>query len=162
QECPGRTLPGAPSRLITGSKPDKWALALDPMPTNISAIVVAAGRGERAGDGPPKPYRTLAGRSVLARTLASLLGHPDVARTVVVIHRDHESLYSEAVATLAPEMVARLLPPVVGGDSRQASVRAGVQALDALALDGHLVLVHDAARPFLTTSLIDRAVATGM
>lgn len=121
-----------------------------------AVVVVAAGRGVRAvreGDA-PKQYRALAGRSVLARTLAAFLGHPRVDRVVVTIHPDHADLYAAAVAEFAGD--ARLLPPVAGGDTRQASVRAGLEALAEGGCDR--VLVHDAARPFVSPAVIDRAL----
>ena len=118
-------------------------------------LVVAAGRGSRAGAGLPKQYRALAGRPVIARTLDAVLGRPDIAGTVAVIHAEDRALYAEAVAGLDG-----LGDPVLGGDTRQDSVRAGLEALAARgADDGDLVLIHDGARPFTSQALVDRAVA---
>lgn len=117
-----------------------------------AAIVVAAGRGSRAGDGLPKQYRHIGGRMVLARTLERFCRHPEVGAVQVVIHPADAALYGEAAGDLP-----NLLPPVAGGADRQASVLAGLEALGALAPD--LVLVHDAARPFLSPALITRAIA---
>ena len=122
----------------------------------VVAIVVAAGRGSRAGLGLPKQYRTIAGASVLTRTLHALLAHPDIERVVCAIHPDDRALYDAAAGSLG-ETDARLAPPVDGGASRQASVR---NALHSLREPGDAVcLVHDAARPFLDRGLIDRAIA---
>jgi 2-C-methyl-D-erythritol 4-phosphate cytidylyltransferase/2-C-methyl-D-erythritol 2,4-cyclodiphosphate synthase len=117
-----------------------------------AAIVVAAGRSARAGDGAPKPYRPLAGVPVLRRTLDTLLARPELARIVVVIAADDRALYDATVAGLDP-------PPLTasGGATRTASVRAGLEALAAAAPD--FVLIHDAARPFVGHDLIDRVEA---
>lgn len=119
-----------------------------------AAIVVAAGRGSRAGGGAPKQYHVIGGESVLRRTLSALAAHPGISAVQVVIHPDDAERYQEAAAGLE-----KLRPPVPGGDDRQASVRAGLEALAQSAPD--IVLVHDAARPFLSQGLISRAIAAG-
>ena len=126
------------------------------MPTAPDAIIiVAAGRGVRAGEGLPKQYRLLAGLPVLARTLAALAGGAPGAVLQAVIHPDDRVLYDAAVA--ASRVAAdRLRPPVHGGATRQASVRAGLEALADVA--PARVLVHDAARPFVSPALVGRAL----
>lgn len=126
----------------------------DPHPSRslVAALVVAAGRGVRAGGGPPKQYRALGSASVLARSLAAFAGHEAVGAVLAVIHPEDEALY-RAAATGLP----KLRPPALGGASRQASVLAGLRALDATSPD--IVLIHDAARPFASSALIGRAVA---
>ena len=130
------------------------------METNgrVAAVVVAGGTGTRAAgtDGLPKQYRDVAGRSVLAHTLAAFLGHPRIDRVVTVIHPDHRELYDAATAEFAGE--PRLAAPVLGGATRQASVRAGLDGLAGVAPE--LVLVHDAARPFVSGAILDRTLAT--
>jgi 2-C-methyl-D-erythritol 4-phosphate cytidylyltransferase/2-C-methyl-D-erythritol 2,4-cyclodiphosphate synthase len=125
----------------------------------VVALIVAAGRGSRAGGGVPKQYRLLAGRPVLARTLESFLTHPLVDRVCVVIHPDDNGPYDTAVASLAPPLAKRLTPPAKGGETRQDSVRIGLEGLGEP--DGAVVLVHDAARPFVDAALIDRAIGAG-
>jgi 2-C-methyl-D-erythritol 4-phosphate cytidylyltransferase/2-C-methyl-D-erythritol 2,4-cyclodiphosphate synthase len=120
----------------------------------ITALIVAAGRGSRAGEGLPKQYRSICGRPVLARTLEVFFNHPQIDGVVTAIHPDDLELYRSATADLAS---AKLLPPAFGGDSRQESVLNGLRALASHAPG--LVLVHDAARPFVTAGLIDRAIA---
>lgn len=115
------------------------------------ALVVAAGQGIRAGGDIPKQYRRLGGRPVLRHGLATLAGHPAIDAVRVVIGEGHGPLYAEASRGLG------LLPPVTGGATRQGSVRAGLESLAADPPD--LVLIHDAARPFVSASLIDRVVA---
>ncbi|WP_428981034.1 bifunctional 2-C-methyl-D-erythritol 4-phosphate cytidylyltransferase/2-C-methyl-D-erythritol 2,4-cyclodiphosphate synthase [Lichenibacterium dinghuense] len=124
----------------------------------VHVLVVAAGRGSRAGEGLPKQYRSLAGRTVLARTLQAFFDRDDIADVVTVIHPDDRHLYDGAVAELPAR--GRLVEPVMGGATRQDSVRAGLEALSARgATDDDLVLIHDGARPFATPDLVSRAVA---
>ncbi len=119
------------------------------------AVIVAAGRGARvrAGGDLPKQYRTLAGMPVLAHSMRALAEHPGIDAVEVVIHADDRSHYEAAARPYA----ARLLHPVLGGATRQESVRLGLEALCERAPDR--VLIHDAARPFLTSDLIGRLLA---
>ncbi|QDZ10260.1 bifunctional 2-C-methyl-D-erythritol 4-phosphate cytidylyltransferase/2-C-methyl-D-erythritol 2,4-cyclodiphosphate synthase [Devosia ginsengisoli] len=122
---------------------------------SIFVIVVAAGKGERAsadGSTDPKQYRSLAGIPVLARTIRAFLDLPYVTNVLTVIHPDHADRY--ASLGLADD---RLLPPVTGGASRQASVLEGLKALAPLRPD--LVLIQDAARPFATPQVIGDVIA---
>lgn len=116
-------------------------------PPRVAAIVVAAGRGSRAGEGAPKQYRMLAGQPVLRRSLAALAGHPRMSHVVAVIHPEDTAAFSEAAHGLGAL-------PVHGGATRQDSVRRGLEALADFAPD--LVLIHDAARPLLPHDVIDR------
>ena len=127
----------------------------------IVAIVVAAGRGSRAGGEMPKQYRTLGGRPLLAHTLEAFLTHPKVDGVLCAIHPGDRTLYDEAVADLADRAGPKLLGPVNGGDTRQISV---CRALEGLASQGkpEICLVHDAARPFVDSVLIDRAIEAGL
>ena len=122
-------------------------------------LVVAAGRGARAGEGGPKQYRVLAGEQVLTRTLRSLLRDAPGARAQVAIHQDDRAFYDAAIAPLPTGLRERLEPPAIGGATRQESVCNG---LEALALAGASpdapVLIHDAARPFVGPELIRRAL----
>jgi len=116
------------------------------------ALIVAAGRGVRAGGGIPKQYQSIGGVPMLRRTIEAFLNHPAIDRILVVIGED-DVRYGD----VAPQNAGRLLPPVRGGETRQDSVRAGLQALSGRS--PQRVLVHDAARPFATADLIDRVVA---
>ncbi len=124
------------------------------MTDRVAAIVVAAGRGERAGGGVPKQYRPIAGEPMIRPTLRVFLDHPQIDVVQPVIRSDDESDFAAATVGLK-----NLPAPVAGGATRQASVRAGLEALAPVAPD--LVLIHDAARPFLTHGLIDRAIIAG-
>src|SRR5712671_6920304 len=119
--------------------------------TRVAAVVVAAGRGLRAGGDVPKQYRQILGEPVIRPSLATLARHGEISTVQPVIHPDDAALFQPAIAGLD------LLPAVHGGASRQASVRAGLQALERHRPD--LVLVHDAARPFASDALITRAIA---
>ena len=117
----------------------------------VAAIVVAAGRGLRAGGDVPKQYRQVNGEPVIRPSLNAFLQHRQVAMVQPVIHPDDAVLFAAAAAGLD------VLPAVHGGATRQASVRAGLEALGAQRPD--LVLVHDAARPFASPALVARAIA---
>ena len=127
--------------------------------TGAIFLVVAAGRGERAGAGGPKQYRPLAGRQVLTRTLEALLGAAPESRAFVAIYRDDVDLYQQAIAPLPEHLRQRIDPPVFGGATRQDSVCNGLEAIAASgASEGAAVLIHDAARPFVAAGLISRAM----
>jgi len=119
------------------------------------AVIVAGGRGERlhGASDIPKQYLPLAGAPVLAHSLRVLAGHPQVDRIQVVIHPTDRDRYEAAARPFA----ARLAGPVAGGPTRQESVRRGLEALEVLAPER--VLIHDAARPFLTADLVTRLLA---
>lgn len=119
-------------------------------PVTTAVILVAAGRGRRSGEGIPKQYRPLAGASALRRSISLFHEAPGVSRVQVVIHPDDSDLYEESAQGF------ELPPPVPGGETRQASVLAGLVALEP-ERPGE-VLVHDAARPFASPALITRAI----
>ncbi len=127
---------------------------------SVAAIIVAAGRGTRAGGGIPKQFRPLAGKSALARSLEVFLSHGGIMQVVPVIHGGDRHLFEAARGELA-EVANRLGPAVAGGETRQHSVRNGLEALAGRNPAPSLVLVHDAARPFVSAALIDRAIAAG-
>ncbi len=120
----------------------------------VAAVIVAAGRGQRAGGDIPKQYRTVGGEPAIRSTLAAFSGHPDVDVVQPVIHPADSPLFRAASGGLA-----KLSEPVAGGATRQISVLAGLRALEAHAPE--LVLIHDAARPFLSGKLISRAIQAG-
>lgn len=119
----------------------------------VGAVVVAAGRGERAGQAAegPKQYRRIGGRPVIRRTLDALLAHPRISHIVVAIHPEDEALFAKAAAGLGDRVRA-----VHGGPSRQVSTRLGLLALSEYA--PATVLIHDAVRPFVDHALIDRVI----
>jgi 2-C-methyl-D-erythritol 4-phosphate cytidylyltransferase / 2-C-methyl-D-erythritol 2,4-cyclodiphosphate synthase len=121
------------------------------MPALVAAVVVAAGRGLRAGGDVPKQYRKIASQPVIRPSLAILAQHPEISAVQPVIHPNDTEFFAAASSGLS------LLPPVFGGATRQASVRAGLESLAARQPD--IVLVHDAARPFASPALVTRAIA---
>ncbi|MCO8145940.1 bifunctional 2-C-methyl-D-erythritol 4-phosphate cytidylyltransferase/2-C-methyl-D-erythritol 2,4-cyclodiphosphate synthase [Rhodovulum tesquicola] len=116
----------------------------------VTAIIVAAGRGTRAGGDRPKQYQRLGGRAVLGRTVAAFAAHPRVSGLVVVQHPDDADLFAEAMAGL--DLAVTRVP---GGATRDASVAAG---LGAVPPGTTRVLIHDGARPLVSAALIDRVI----
>lgn len=119
-----------------------------------AALIVAAGRGSRAGGPLPKQYHPLGGRPLLSRTLLPFAAHSGISHILTVIHPDDRPLYEEAATG-----IGKLLPPVPGGATRQASVLAGLEALARTLPDLGSVLIHDGARPFVSAALISRLLA---
>lgn len=128
----------------------------------IAILVVAAGRGSRVGPGLPKQYREIAGQPLLAHTLSAMLTAAPDAQMITVIHPDDADLYAQAVAHLTAADQARLQEPAYGGDTRQDSVRLGLEALASQAPHPRIVLIHDGARPFSCEALIARAHAAAL
>ena len=113
--------------------------------TKVTALIVAAGSGNRMGADQPKQYRLLGDRPVLAHAVDALTSHPRVDAVRVVVGAGQEEM---ARVALGSRDVGAL---VTGGKERADSVRAGLAAIG----DG-IVLVHDAARPFCPRCVIDR------
>lgn len=116
--------------------------------TDVAALIVAAGRGARAGRPGPKQYERLGGEAVLTRTHRAFTSHPGVDRVLTVIHAEDEAAFRAAVPDGAH---------CRGGADRQASVRLG---LEALAADPpSRVLIHDGARPLISAQTISDVLA---
>lgn len=113
-----------------------------------AALIVAAGRGERSGVALPKQFATIAGRPMLAHSVAAFRDHPAVDTVLVVIGADQEALLEAAVGEVRH---------TTGGATRRLSVLAGLQALADNPPEQ--VLIHDAARPFVPAPVIDRLLA---
>src|SRR5262249_55539950 len=115
-----------------------------------AAIVVAAGRGLRAGSGGPKQYRSIGGQTVIFRAMEAFCSHPQVFAVQPVVNPDDAKMFQDAVCGL------NHVTPTSGGATRQASVHAGLEALVPQKPD--IVLIHDAARPFVSQGVISRAI----
>jgi len=115
-----------------------------------AVVLVAAGRGLRAGAGGPKQYREIGGVPVIYRAMEAFSRHADVFAVQPVVNPDDSAMFTAAVAGLSHEA------PVNGGATRQASVLAGLEALARHKPD--IVLIHDAARPFVSEGVISRAI----
>ncbi|HET9716405.1 MAG TPA: bifunctional 2-C-methyl-D-erythritol 4-phosphate cytidylyltransferase/2-C-methyl-D-erythritol 2,4-cyclodiphosphate synthase [Pseudolabrys sp.] len=116
----------------------------------VAAVIVGAGKGVRAGGDVPKQYREVGGAPMLQRTLLSFLSHPKIDAVQPVIRAHDLPLVQEITAGMD------ILPPAFGGSTRQASVHAGLEAL--VDFSPEIVLVHDAARPFVSAGIIARAI----
>jgi 2-C-methyl-D-erythritol 4-phosphate cytidylyltransferase/2-C-methyl-D-erythritol 2,4-cyclodiphosphate synthase len=115
-----------------------------------AAILVAAGRGLRAGSGGPKQYRSIGGQTVIFRAMEPFCRHPQIFAVQPVLNPADTAVFNDAVRALQYET------PAKGGATRQASVHAGLEALASQKPD--VVLIHDAARPFVSAALITRAI----
>lgn len=115
--------------------------------STTAAVIVAAGRGLRAGGDMPKQWQMLAGRPVLAHTVAAFQSHPEIDQIVLVLHAD--DLHR------AEALVGHNITLVTGGADRAASVRQGLDAVRG----AQTVLIHDVARPLVTARLISAVIA---
>ncbi|MFM2410693.1 MAG: hypothetical protein RL481_1521, partial [Pseudomonadota bacterium] len=113
-----------------------------------AAIIVAAGSGSRAGAGGPKQFRMIEGKPMLRHSAQAFATHPHIDTVVVVIGEGQRDLAQAALAGLKIEYVQ-------GGATRRESVRNGLQSLQHIS---H-ILIHDAARPFLSHDVIDHLIA---
>jgi 2-C-methyl-D-erythritol 4-phosphate cytidylyltransferase len=121
-------------------------------PPDAGVVIVAAGAGVRAGPGEPKQFRPILGVPMLLRALRPFTSHPAVVQVVVALPGVYVDRPPEWLAKLLGERLA-LVP---GGETRARSVRAGLAALPP---DARVVLVHDAARPFVSRQTIDAVLA---
>jgi 2-C-methyl-D-erythritol 4-phosphate cytidylyltransferase/2-C-methyl-D-erythritol 2,4-cyclodiphosphate synthase len=112
--------------------------------SSTTLLIVAAGQGERLGSGLPKQYRLLAGKPVLRWAAEAAVSHRRINCVRVVIGAEQEQLAESALAGID------IGPLIIGGTERADSVKAGLAAID-----GEVVLVHDAARPFCPPQVID-------
>ena len=123
---------------------------------SCGVVIVAAGRGERAGSHAegPKQYRRIGGRPVISHTLDLFVNWPPARRIVVVIHPDDEALFEAARAQSLP--AGDRLTVVTGGATRQQSVLAGLEVLASDAITH--VLIQDAVRPFVEPAILERTL----
>ncbi|MGG7580597.1 bifunctional 2-C-methyl-D-erythritol 4-phosphate cytidylyltransferase/2-C-methyl-D-erythritol 2,4-cyclodiphosphate synthase [Rhizobium sp. Nf11,1] len=122
-------------------------------PISAGIVIVAAGRGERAGSSTegPKQYRIIGGKPVIVHTLENFMTWEAATRIVVVIHPDDEALFAGALHHMGPSAP---IETVHGGPTRQQSVLAGLRYLKDKNVSH--VLIHDAVRPFFDHGLLDR------
>jgi 2-C-methyl-D-erythritol 4-phosphate cytidylyltransferase/2-C-methyl-D-erythritol 2,4-cyclodiphosphate synthase len=114
----------------------------------VTAIIVAAGSGSRLGGDRPKQFRPIGGKAVLAHAFDALTSHPAIDAVRVVIGPGQEEWAGQA---LGSRDAGKL---IIGGTERADSVRAGLEAVEA-----DVILVHDAARPFCPSQVVDRLLA---
>ncbi|MFK7838500.1 MAG: 2-C-methyl-D-erythritol 4-phosphate cytidylyltransferase [Sulfitobacter sp.] len=120
-----------------------------------AALIVAAGRGTRFGGEVPKQYVSLHGVCAFRRSVERFLAMDDIAEVQAVIHPDDAVMFADAMAGLAD---ARLRAPVTGGATRALSVLRGLEALERRGIEA--VLIHDAARAFVTARIIQDVLDT--
>lgn len=120
-------------------------------PPDVGILIAAGGRGERAGTGAPKQFRPIAGVPMLLRAIRPFAQHPRVCQIVVALPQEHAA----SPPAWLEEVVGGRLRLVAGGATRAASVHAALTALPAECV---IVLVHDAARPFVSPDTIDAVI----
>lgn len=118
---------------------------------SVAVVIVAGGSGFRAGGELPKQYQLIGGRPVIWWTLKAFADHPGVFHVQTVIGAEHESLFAVASRGL------KIALPVIGGATRQDSCRIGIAA--CAGTRAQKVLIHDAARPFVSADLISQIIA---
>ena len=118
---------------------------------DIAVLVPAAGKGERVGGSEPKQFRLIAGKPMLLRSLSQFIEHPLVAQIVVALPAEYQSSPPDWLAS----EIGSKLKIVAGGASRADSVKAALYAVDPSC---EVVLVHDAARPFVDRNTIDNVI----
>jgi 2-C-methyl-D-erythritol 4-phosphate cytidylyltransferase len=122
------------------------------LPRDVGVVVVAAGRGTRLGGETPKQYQPIGGVPMVLRAVRPFVTHPEVAQVALVLplaDAEHPPAFLRGVAGAGLMVVA-------GGAERADSVAAGLRALGP---DCTVVLVHDAARPFVERAVIDAVIA---
>jgi len=116
----------------------------------VAAVIVAGGSGLRAGGEKPKQYQMIGGKPVIWWTCRAFLDHPGIDHVQAVIGEGHEAMFAEAVKGLDLPL------PVIGGSTRQESCRIGVAAVARVS--PAKILIHDAARPFVSADLIGSVI----
>jgi 2-C-methyl-D-erythritol 4-phosphate cytidylyltransferase/2-C-methyl-D-erythritol 2,4-cyclodiphosphate synthase len=117
----------------------------------VAAIIAAGGRGVRFGADRPKQFLELGGRSILELSVAALARNPRITDIIVALPQEHVDAGGKALRAA----IGRSLTIVAGGDRRQDSV---ANAFAKAPKDADIILIHDAARPFVTAEVIDRAI----
>lgn len=124
-----------------------------PSGVRVNAVIVAAGQGRRMQHERPKPLLPLAGRPLLLHTIDRLVQVDAIRRLVLVVARASRADYATLLDATRPW--ATPLRVVEGGAQRQDSVRQGLAALDT-ACD--IVVIHDAARPFVSVGAVEQSI----
>jgi 2-C-methyl-D-erythritol 4-phosphate cytidylyltransferase/2-C-methyl-D-erythritol 2,4-cyclodiphosphate synthase len=122
---------------------------------HVTAIIAAAGSGRRLGSAKPKQMLDIGGGSMLQHSLKAFLAHPRISEVIVVLPPGPAGIVLDAVD---PSRV-QAMRAVTGGERRQDSV---ANAFDQVAASSDVVLIHDAARPFVSAALIDRTIDAAM
>ena len=123
---------------------------------NVRVLIPAAGSGSRMGAGTNKQYLELADRPVLARTLQVFEQHPLIDSIIIIVSPAEVQYCREEI--VARGDYRKVSAVVAGGAERQDSVYCGLQACGAA--DDDLILIHDGARPLVSSNVIDRVIAS--
>jgi 2-C-methyl-D-erythritol 4-phosphate cytidylyltransferase len=121
---------------------------------HVTAIIVAAGEGRRIGGSIGKSFLPIAGRPLVLRTLDRFFSARSIEKVILVVAGE-EQRRSQALIETDPVLSHRAWALQTGGASRQESVRRGLEQLEP---DCEIVVIHDGARPFVSSLLIDRCV----
>jgi 2-C-methyl-D-erythritol 4-phosphate cytidylyltransferase len=124
--------------------------------TRVHALIPAAGRGTRYGGAVLKQYLPVCGKAVLAHAIRAFHFHPQISGITVVLAED-DQWFEKAVGTLADAVET-----VIGGDTRAISVRNGLSFISDYYPETDWVLVHDGARPCLSSNCLDRLLEQGL
>ena len=124
------------------------------MTQKIGVVIVAAGSGSRFGDPLPKQYHKLGGKSLLGHCIDCFAGHTSADLIQIVYNPDHQDWYDQTIS--GASCGSDIPQPVAGGTTRQQSVLNGLRALNAKSPD--IVLIHDAARPGISDTVITRVI----
>ena len=128
-----------------------------------AVIIVAAGRGRRAGgseSSPPKQFQKIGGASILARTLTTFAGNTEIDQIITTIHQEDfgywKAVFTELEQSLSKVEFQKILEPVFGGTTRQESVFHGLNSIAGVAPEK--VLIHDAVRPFIADETVSKLI----
>ncbi len=125
----------------------------------ITVIVAAAGQGKRLGADVPKQFLKIAGEPILVKTLRAFCSNEHIDNIFIVTGKDYISHCEELVGEYGLEKVAGV---VEGGRERQDSVYRALQQIESVSPDTEYVLVHDAARPFISQETIDSVIESAV
>ena len=129
---------------------------------HVTAIIAAGGRGQRFGGAHPKQLLSVGGRPILERSVAAFLAHPSIDAVIVALPQalaDEPPAYLRAAGGFAREPSGKALRIVAGGERRQDSVGNAFRAADEAS---DIIVIHDAARPFVSAALIARTIAAAV
>tara|TARA_B100000674_G_scaffold494987_1_gene520995 strand:+ start:109 stop:798 length:690 start_codon:yes stop_codon:yes gene_type:complete len=126
---------------------------------NSSVIIVAAGKGKRFREKIPKQYVNLDCETIMNITIKKFLKIKEIKYVLPVINSKHIKLYYKSINKLNTlENFKKILPPCFGGNERCISVRKGLEAISKLRGNPSRVLIHDAARPFVSKKIIKKVI----
>jgi 2-C-methyl-D-erythritol 4-phosphate cytidylyltransferase len=126
---------------------------------NSSVIIVAAGKGKRFREKTPKQYVNLGCESIINLTIKKFINIKEIKYILPVINAKHIELYHNNINKLsALENFKKILPPCTGGNERCVSVRKGLETISKIRDNPSRVLIHDAARPFVSKKIIKKVI----